>query len=109
MQGCCKKRERNQPREIKYGTGSGHLSPLGFGGLVQPNSASQQRPPPPLARSHHDGFTRQNATFTPTVRLRPINGAAFLMNEVCAYARRSVRLFAFRYTCHGAPLLNWPL
>ena len=45
---------------------------------------SQQRPPPPLARSHHDGITRQNATLTPTVTLRPIKGAAVLMNEVCA-------------------------
>lgn len=30
------------------------------------------------------GFRHQNATFTPTVMLRPIRGAAFLMNEVCA-------------------------
>ena len=45
---------------------------------------SQQRPPPPLARSHQDGITRQNATLTPTVTLRPIKGAAVLMNEVCA-------------------------
>ena len=44
---------------------------------------SQQRPPPPLARSHH-GINRQNATFTPSVMLRPISGAAVLMNEVCA-------------------------
>ena len=109
MQGCCKKGERNQPREIKYGTGSGHLSLPGFGGLGQPNKASQQRPPPLLARSNHDGITRQNATFTPTVKFRPINGAAFLMKLVCAYANRSVRLFAFKYTCHGEPLLSWPL
>lgn len=47
-------------------------------------STSQRRPPPPLARSHHDGITRQNATLTPTVTLRPIKGAAFLMNEVWA-------------------------
>ena len=46
--------------------------------------ASQQRPPPALARSHHDGITRQNATFTPTVTLRPIKGAAVLMKQVCA-------------------------
>lgn len=26
----------------------------------------------------------QNATFTPTLMLRPISGAADLMNEVCA-------------------------
>lgn len=45
---------------------------------------SQQRPPPPLARTHHDGITRQNATLTPTVTLRPIKGAAFLMKEVWA-------------------------
>ena len=45
---------------------------------------SQQRPPPPLARSHHDGITRQNATLTPTVTLRPIKGAAVLMKEVWA-------------------------
>ena len=45
---------------------------------------SQQRPPPPLARSYHNGITRQNATLTPTVTLRPIKGAAVLMNEVCA-------------------------
>ena len=58
---------------------------------------------PGHAKSH------QNATFTPTVMLRPINGAAFLMKLVCAYANRSVRLLAFRYTCHGVPVLNWPL
>ena len=45
---------------------------------------SQQRPPPPLARSHHDGIARQNATLTPTVTLRPIKGAAVLMKDVCA-------------------------
>ena len=43
-----------------------------------------QRPPPPLARSHQDGITRQNATLTPTVTLRPIKGAAVLMKDVCA-------------------------
>ena len=66
-------------------------------------------PSPALAHARHDGIARQNATFTPSVMLRPISGAAFLMNEVCAYARRSVRLWAFRYTCQGVPLLNWPL
>ena len=52
--------------------------------IVFTGCASQQRPPPPLARSHHDGIARQNATLTPTVTLRPIKGAAFLMNEVWA-------------------------
>ena len=37
-------------------------------------------------------YPAQNATFTPTVKLRPINGAAVLMNEVWEYAKRSVRL-----------------
>jgi len=45
------------------------LSPLGFGGLGQRKCASQQRPPRPLARSHHDGITRQNTTRTPTVTI----------------------------------------
>ena len=45
-------------------------------------STSQRRPPPPLTRSHQDSITRQNATLTPTVTLRPIKGAAVLMNEV---------------------------
>ena len=66
-------------------------------------------PSPALAHARHDGINRQNATFTPSVMLRPISGAAVLMNEVCAYAKRSVRLLAFRYTCQGVPLLNWPL
>ena len=52
--------------------------------IITNSCASQQRPPPPLARSHHNGVARQNATLTPTVTLRPIKGAAFLMNEVCA-------------------------
>ena len=45
--------------------------------------AIQQRHPAPLARSHHDGITRQNATLSPTVTLRPIKGAAVLMKGVC--------------------------
>ena len=61
-----------------------HLSPLGFGGLGRRKSASQQRPPPLLARSHQDGITRQNATRTPTVTLRPTKGAAVLMREAWA-------------------------
>jgi len=38
-------------------------------------------PSPALARSYHDGITRQSATFTPTVALRPIKGAAVLMKK----------------------------
>lgn len=41
-------------------------------------------PSPALAHARHDGINRQNATFTPSVMLRPISGAAVLMNEVCA-------------------------
>ncbi len=52
---------------------------------------------------------RQNAIFTPSVMLRPISGAALLMNEVCEYARRSVRLLPFTYTCQGWPPARWPL
>jgi hypothetical protein len=60
-----------------------HLSPLDFGGLARRRCANQQGPPLPLARSHHDGITRRNATLTPTVALRPIKGAAVLMKKVC--------------------------
>lgn len=55
--------------------------PLGFGGLGQRKCASQQRPPSPLARAHHDGIARQEATRTPTVILW---GAAILIKEVRA-------------------------
>ena len=41
-------------------------------------------PSPALAHARHAGINRQNATFTPSVMLRPISGAAVLMNEVCA-------------------------
>lgn len=40
-------------------------------------------PPRPLARSHHEGITRQNGTRTPTITLRTIKGAAVLMKQVC--------------------------
>lgn len=60
------------------------LSLLGFGGLGWRKDANQQPPPPPLVRSHHDGITRQNATLTPVVTLRPIKGAAVLTKAVCA-------------------------
>lgn len=43
-----------------------------------------------------DHSITQNATFTPTVKLRPIRGAAALMKEVLEYARRSVRLLPLR-------------
>jgi len=63
------------------------LSPLGFGGLGQRKCASQQRPPRPLARSHHDGITRQNTTRTPTVILW---GAAILIKEVRAWSQSGI-------------------
>jgi hypothetical protein len=45
--------------------------------------------PPNLSKSERAGRParaprRQNDTLTPTVMLRPISGAAFLMNEVWA-------------------------
>lgn len=43
-----------------------------------------------------DHSITQNATFTPTVKLRPISGAAALMKEVWEYARRFVRLLPLR-------------
>ncbi len=52
--------------------------------IITNSCASQQLPPQPLACAHHNGIARQNATFTPSVMLRPLSGAAVLMNEVCA-------------------------
>lgn len=57
----------------------------------------------------YNALAHQNAIFTPSVMLRPISGAALLMNEVCEYARRSVRLLPFTYTCQGWPPARWPL
>jgi len=70
--------------------GSWCLSLLGFGGLGQRKCASQQRPSPALARSHHDGITRQNAARTPTVTWRLIKMHGHL-------DKRGVRLIAVWY------------
>lgn len=56
------------------------------------NSGGLANPPLPARLSTSAHQRPQNATFTPTVKFRPISGAAVLMNEVCAYAKRSVRL-----------------
>ena len=64
---------------------------------LQPAPAARYSPLPARSRQiTSNRHPHQNATFTPTVMLRPINGAAFLMKLVCAYANRSVRLLAFR-------------
>ena len=64
---------------------------------LQPAPAAHFSPlPARLRQITSNRYPHQNATFTPTVILRPINGAAFLMKLVCAYAKRSVRLLAFK-------------
>ena len=64
---------------------------------LQPGPAAHFSPLPARSRQiTSNRYPHQNATFTPTVILRPINGAAFLMKLVCAYANRSVRFLAFR-------------